>query len=78
LPGIPGDNHAPGSYLVDYDTRTIRSVPTEDTSGPTEPLPDLAQPEQAVQPLQQVDITAEVAHLESEIQTLSAGQQQQA
>jgi hypothetical protein len=78
LPGIPGD-HAPGSYLVDYDLRTIRPVPlVEDTSGPTEPLPDLTQPTPSEQPSQPVVITAEIAHLEDEIKTLTAEQQQQA
>lgn len=57
LPGIPG-RHAPGNYLVDYDARTIRPVPTEGTSGITEPLPDVAQPTPLEQPLQPVDITA--------------------
>jgi hypothetical protein len=49
IPGIPGD-HGPGSYLVDYDAepRTIRPAPVEDneneedTSGTTEPLPNLS------------------------------------
>lgn len=76
LPGIPGD-HAPGAYLVDYETRTIRPMPLiEDTSGNTEPLPDVAQPAPSEQPLQHVDITTEVAHLEDEIKTLTAEQQQ--
>jgi hypothetical protein len=75
LPGIPGDNHAPGSYLVDYDARTIRPVSIEDTSGPTEPLPDIVQPAQSVQPSQPVDFTAtEIAHLEDEIKTLTTEQ----
>lgn len=77
LPGIPGD-HAPGNYLVDYDARTIRPVPTEGTSVITETLPDAIQPTPSLQPASPVDITAEVAHLEDEIKTLTTEQQQPA
>lgn len=78
LPGIPGPDHAPGNYLVDYDARTIRPVPTEGTSVITETLPDATQPMPSEQPASPVDITAEVAHLEDEIKTLTAEQQQPA
>jgi hypothetical protein len=76
LPGIPGD-HAPGNYLVDYVERTIRPAPlVEDTSGPTQPLPDLTQSTPSEQPASPVVITDEIAHLEDEIKTLTAEQQQ--
>lgn len=37
LPGIPGD-HAPGTYLVDYEARTIRPA-TDETSQETPEQP---------------------------------------
>lgn len=78
LPGIPGPDHAPGDYLVDYDARTIRPVPAIDTSGPTEPLLSIEPTQPSSQPASPVDIPAEVAHLEQEIKTLTAEQQHQA
>lgn len=35
LPGIPGESHGPGTFLVDYDTRTIEEV--QPPEAPVEP-----------------------------------------
>lgn len=63
LPGIPGE-HAPGAYWIDYEKRTIRPAQSPDASSTQEP--------QAAQ----ADVATEIAHLEDEIHTLTAEQQQ--
>lgn len=71
LPGIPGE-HAAGSYLVDWDARTIR---------PAQPFD--AQPEPAHQTeallqgdLQAGDVAQEIAQLQEEVQQFEASQPQ--
>ena len=53
LPGIPGESHGPGTFLVDYDTRTIEELKPEDVpevAARLLALPLLEQPELSTPP----------------------------
>lgn len=45
IPGIPGESHGPGTFLVDWDTRTI-----EELVPPVSEVPPEEQPPAPVQP----------------------------
>jgi hypothetical protein len=47
IPGIPGESHGPGTFLVDYDARTIEEVKQAE---PTEAQPPQKQVEQEQAP----------------------------
>lgn len=37
IPGIPGESHGPGTFLVDYEARTIEEVPQDAQAAEAQP-----------------------------------------
>lgn len=47
LPGIPGESHGPGTFLVDWDARTIEEIPAPQAEAQPQEVAPQAQEEGA-------------------------------